>query len=184
MASAPRLFSIGHGRRDLAGFLEIVLARSIGTLVDVRAKPTSRRFPHFAQGALSDALREVGVQYVWEGAGLGGHRTPGRDSPHSALSDDAFRGYAEHMATRSFQLAAKRLLARAADECVAFLCAEHFPTDCHRRFLADWLVLQGATVGHAVEPDHTDEHVLHPDLRVVDGVLVYDGGRGYQKRLF
>lgn len=184
MTEPLRLFSIGHGRRDLAAFLELVLARSIDTVVDVRAQPASRRFPHFAERALADALREAGIGYVWEGEALGGKRKASPDSPHSALKVDAFRGYAEHMASRSFQAAAKRVLARAATERVAFLCAEHFPTDCHRRFLADWLVVQGASVGHAVEPDRTDEHVLHPDLRIVDGEFVYDGGRGYQRRLF
>jgi uncharacterized protein (DUF488 family) len=184
MTEGPRLFSIGHGRRDLASFLAIVLARSVRTLVDVRARPSSRRFPHFAQSPLTDALREAGIEYVWEGEALGGHRAPVRASPHSALGQEAFRGYADHMATRAFRAGAKRLLERGSQECVAFLCAEHFPTDCHRRFLADWLVVHGARVGHAVEIDRTDEHVLHPALRVVDGVFVYDAGRGYQRRLF
>ena len=36
---------------------------------------------------------------------LGGHREPRPDSPHTALREDAFRGYAGHMETAAFAAA-------------------------------------------------------------------------------
>ena len=62
------------------------------------------------------------MAYVWEGKALGGMR----------------RSYAEHMQTVQFHTAAAALAASKVRVCI--MCAESNPADCHRSFIADWLV--------------------------------------------
>lgn len=180
MSREPIVFTIGHGRRESSELLDVLRSANVRTLVDVRLRPGSRRFPHFAAGALRDALAERGVAYVAEGAALGGHRVPSPGCRHSALEGGAFQGYAEHMETAAFRAAAGRVLELARERPTAVLCAEHFPVDCHRSLLADWFQVHGATVVHLIEKDRRDPHPLHAALRVDQGRLVYDGGRGHQ----
>ena len=92
------IWTLGHSRRPLAAFLELVHSSGIGRIVDVRRHPRSRRQPHFSREQLEPALRAIGVDYV-SLTELGGHREPRPDSLHTALRVPAFRGYADHLAT-------------------------------------------------------------------------------------
>jgi uncharacterized protein (DUF488 family) len=177
------IHTVGHGTRRIDAFVAVLRAARIAELWDVRAKPASRRHPHFAKKPLSEALEEAGIAYAWEGKDLGGFRTPKPESRHTALSVDAFRGYAEWMETRAFERAVARLVATARERRVAVMCAERFPTDCHRTLLSDWLVAHGARVVHLIEPGQSHDHELNEDARLDGGVLVYDGGKGRQLTL-
>ena len=176
MAARDTLYSIGHGSRTTEDFLTLLRRHDIECLVDVRAYPRSKRHPHFARIALEGVLAVQGIRYVWEGESLGGMRRPHRASPHTGLSDAAFRGYADHMASAGFTEALARLVALGESRRVAFMCAETLPHHCHRGFIADALVCGGAQVWHLVSLDDTRPHALHPAGRCAQGTLVYDLG--------
>jgi uncharacterized protein (DUF488 family) len=97
--------------------------------------PASRRHPHFGGPALARALAEHGVAYVHEPR-LGGHRKPRPDSPNTHWRVEAFRGYADHMATPEFEAGVTRLIEQGAAR-TAYLCAEAVPWRCHRNLLSD-----------------------------------------------
>ena len=170
------VYTVGHGNRTFLDLVKLLRSAGIDRLVDIRAYPSSRRHPHFSRGALEPALQAEGIDYRFAGKGLGGHRTPREDSPHVAIEEDAFRGYADHMATPLFRQHAEHLLRIASEGRTAAMCAERRPERCHRRLLSDFLVTRGATVTHVVEEGESVEHVLDPTLRVVDGELIYHGG--------
>src|ERR1044071_4062296 len=96
-----RIWSVGHGARPIEELLAVLAEASIRTLADIRTFPGSRRHPQFGQSAVRDSLAAAGIEYVHL-RGLGGRRDPRPDSPHTALRVDAFRGYADHMATEEF----------------------------------------------------------------------------------
>jgi uncharacterized protein (DUF488 family) len=171
------VYSIGHGSRAPEDFLGLLERHRVDCLVDVRAYPASRRHPQYARMALEAALTAKGVRYVWEGTALGGMRRPRADSPHLALADAAFRGYADHMGTPEFAAGIGRLAALGARHRVAFMCAETMPEHCHRAFIADALVARGVEVHHLVGPDDTRRHVLNPATRLAPAGLIYDAGR-------
>ncbi len=175
--AATVVYSIGHGNRRLEEFLGLLAANRIGRLVDVRAYPASRRHPQFTRIALEAALAATGIRYLWEGAALGGMRRPCPDSPHTALRDAAFRGYADHTGSPEFGAAIERLAALAGRERTAFMCAESLPEHCHRLFIADALIVRGLEVRHLVGPDDTRRHALNPAARSSVGRLIYDAGR-------
>lgn len=174
MSLGPVLYTIGHGSRSLAAFVEVLTAHQITVLVDVRAYPSSKRHPQFRRAMLETALAQAQMDYVWEGAALGGMRRPRQDSPHLGLRDAAFRGFADHMASAPFKRAVEALIARGQTARVAFMCAETHPAHCHRSFIADALLGRGIAVMHLVTADDVRPHVLHGAARFAEDECVYD----------
>ena len=148
-----------------------------GTLVlaDVRSVPGSRRHPQFGRSALTSSLASAGIEYVHL-RGLGGRRDAAPDSPHIALRVDAFRGYADHMASAEFVADYTQLETLARRTPTAFMCAETQWSTCHRRMLSDRLTVDGWNVVHLLAPGKSEPHRLWDVARVVNGRLVYDGG--------
>jgi len=145
-------------------------------VADVRAFPTSRRWPHFNREALATALDAHGIVYEWIPA-LGGRRRGGRpDSPHTAWTVPAFRNYADYTETTEFAQGVEQLLAAARQRPTAFMCAEAVYWQCHRRLIADQLVLRGHAVRHIQTPTRAPAHQLPDFARVVDGRIIYDKG--------
>lgn len=169
------IFTIGHGSRTLADFLDVLKRAQIETLIDVRAFPASRRHPHFAREALRNGLAGIGVQYDWQGKALGGFRKPAAASPHIAIAQDAFRGFADHMASVQFRASCVELVARAQRERVVVMCAERSPQQCHRSFIADHLLAKGVHVIHLLD-EAQQPHRMQSAACLRDGELVYDSG--------
>ncbi|HSH07277.1 MAG TPA: DUF488 domain-containing protein [Burkholderiales bacterium] len=177
------LYSIGHGARDLDGFVALLRDARIARLIDVRAVPRSRRHPHFGYGPLGARLEAEGLVYEWRGRALGGLRRAGDANRHGGLSEPAFRAYAEHMESAAFRAAAEAL-ARAAEAArLCMMCAEREPAQCHRSLIADWLVVHGHRVVHLLDGGVQREHGLHPAARREGDLLHYAGG-GAQGALF
>lgn len=170
----PPVFTIGHGNRSLEEFTSLLGRAGIACLLDVRAFPGSRRHPHFGRGELERSLPIAGVEYVWEGASLGGRRKPRPDSPHVALRNASFRAYADHMETGEFLEGIERLLERSGHGRVAIMCAERLPWQCHRYMISDYLVAQGVEVRHLIDSGAPREHRLRAEARPLGARLIYD----------
>ncbi len=173
------VWTIGHSNRPIGELVRMLADTGIQRLVDVRAKPVSRRYPQFNREALGRSLRDAGIAYEWQGDVLGGFRTPRPGSPHVAL-EGAFRGYADHMETSAFGRTLDELV--AGPQRTALMCAERKPSDCHRSLIADALLARGITVEHLIAPGVSTPAALRPEARLVGGQLRYD--RGGQPTLF
>jgi len=173
---AVTLYTVGHGDRSLAELVAVLAEAGVERVVDVRSYPSSRRHPQFGKAALEAGLRGAGIEYRWAGEALGGLRKEHGPSRHTALTSAGFRAYADHMATRPFRHAVEALLAQARPARLALMCAERLPSECHRWYLADALVVAGARVEHLIEVGERRAHLLSPVARVEDDVLVYDRG--------
>jgi uncharacterized protein (DUF488 family) len=111
----PTIYTIGHSTRSLDELVAALQAHHIGTLVDIRTFPMSRRLPHFNRESLELDLPKHGIAYVWMKE-LGGRRKKMRDdSPNTGLRNDSFRNYADYMLTPEFANGIERLL-RLAEE--------------------------------------------------------------------
>jgi uncharacterized protein (DUF488 family) len=170
-----RIFTIGHGTRPVEELVDMLHDAAVHRLVDVRTAPGSRRNPQFARDALTARLEAAGHSYVWR-KGLGGFRRARTDSRHVAIRNASFRGYADYMDTPEFAEALGWLEASSRATTTALMCAETLWWRCHRRMIADALLLRGWRVVHLLRPGATTEHVLHPAARVDGGGLVYDLG--------
>ncbi len=167
------LYTLGHSNRSLDDFIALLWGAGIQVLVDVRAQPHSSRYPQFSTDPLRAAMEQEGIQYHWAGRQLGGHRPLQAGSRHIALGEEV-RGYADYMESAAFHTAAMQLIKMAGKSPTAILCAERRPEDCHRRLIADYLLLQGARVVHLIQPGEQHEHVLSPEVRRESAELVYD----------
>ena len=173
-----RLFTVGHGSRSTSELVSVLQAWGVERLVDVRRYPRSRRHPHLSYEALAEELPAVGISVEWWGEELGGRRPRRAGSRHTAWRNDAFRGYADHMDTELFRRGLERLVAEAGTgPPTAIMCAETLWWRCHRRLVADAVVLAGHEVLHIRDERSADPHQLHPALRQdAAGRPVYDGG--------
>jgi uncharacterized protein (DUF488 family) len=170
------LRTVGHGTLPQEDFTALVSGAGIEVVVDVRSFPASRRHPQFGREAMERWLPDAGIAYRWEPR-LGGRRRARPDSPHGALRVAAFRGYADHMETDEFRDAIDDLLAEGGTRPVAVMCAESVWWRCHRRLLADAVVLlRGTAVEHLFHDGRIDPHRPTPEARVDGRRLVYDGG--------
>lgn len=134
------LWTIGHGARPLAEFLDALRAHRIEVLADVRQFPGSRKHPHFGQGPLRAAVEAAGMRYVHL-VDLGGFRKG---------------GYEAHMETAAWQAAYRELaeLVKGGAR-VAVMCAETVPWMCHRRFIAEHTLDLGVGVTHILDAKRT-----------------------------
>ena len=137
------------------------MSAGVRRLVDVRSVPRSRRHPHFADDALAVSLPAEGIDYRHERA-LGGFRRPRPDSPNGGWEQTAFRGYADYMQSEEFSEALDRLQARGRELPTCMMCAEAQWWRCHRRLIADALVIRGWEVRHVGLGPEPVEHELAP----------------------
>src|SRR5947208_8981601 len=104
-----RIYTIGHSTRTLEELVALLREHGIRRLADIRRFPGSRRYPHFSRDALAVSLPERGIEYVHMPE-LGGRRKASADSPNTALRNEQFRAYADHMASEEFRHAVDALL--------------------------------------------------------------------------
>jgi uncharacterized protein (DUF488 family) len=168
-----RLWTVGHSTRSLDEFLATLAPYGIELVADVRRFPGSRAHPQFAQAALEAGLHAAGIEYLALPA-LGGRRRPGSDAGISGWRNEAFRGYAEHLASEEFAGGLFELTMAAGGMRTAVMCAEVLWWRCHRRMIADVLVAQGEEVVHIMDATANQPHRLAPPARLVRGVLTYD----------
>jgi uncharacterized protein (DUF488 family) len=166
------IHTIGHSTRSFEALVALLRAHGITWLVDVRAHPGSRRFPHFDRDRLAAELPAAGIGYTHVPE-LGGRRRPRADSPNRAWRNEAFRGYADHMQTPAFASGLDRLLALATAGRVAIMCAEAVPWQCHRWLIADALVARGVRVLHITGAGPPHSHALSAHARVIQTQVSY-----------
>ncbi len=166
----PPVLTIGHSTRPFEEFLGLLRIHGVSHLIDVRTAPRSRRNPQFNREVLGEALAAAGIRYSHIPA-LGGLRKPRRDSPNGAWRNDSFRGYADYMLTPEFEAALADLIAAAAKEQVAIMCAEAVPWRCHRSLIADALAAHGSEVFHIMGAGAPNRHAITPFAHI-DGTRV------------
>ena len=168
--------TVGHGTAEADELATLLRSAGVTEVVDVRRFPGSRRHPQFSAEAMAAWLpeHEVGYRHVEP---LGGRRKPAPDSPNHGLRNEQFRAYADHMATGEFRIAVDGLLEQAREERVAVLCSESVWWRCHRRLLADHLVLvHDVVVEHLFHDGRLTRHEPTAEARRDGDHVVYDVG--------
>ena len=166
------IWTIGHSTRSIDEFTAALQRFDIELIVDVRRFPGSRRLPQFSSESLKNSLTNSGISYCWIPA-LGGRRRPISTADDSAWRNDAFRGYADHIATEEFSEGLFELLMLSSGLNTVIMCAEVLWWRCHRRIISDVLVSLGRSVVHIRDESHSEMHKLAPPARLVDGTVAY-----------
>jgi uncharacterized protein (DUF488 family) len=170
------IYTIGHSTHPIESFINLLRLHHLRTLADARSFPSSRRWPQFNRVALESALTDAGIQYLWIPA-LGGRRPTTASSRNVGWKHPAFRSYADYAGTREFQAGLHELAqAAATGSPLAIMCSEGLWWRCHRRIIADYLVVAGVRVIHVMPDGKTSEHSLCEFARIEAGQIIYDAG--------
>ena len=168
-----RILTVGHSTHPPAALLALLTGAGVELVADVRRYPGSRRLPHVGADALRELLAGAGIGREHLET-LGGRRRPVPGSINDGWEHEAFRGYADWMASEDFAAGLARLEALAAERRTAVMCAEAPWWRCHRRLVADALVARGHAVEHLLPDGRLSPHELTPFAVVgPGGALTY-----------
>ncbi len=138
-----RVFTIGHSTHSIERFVELLRRHGVTAVADVRSVPYSRHQPQFNRESLKKSLNQVGIEYVFLGKELGARS----DDP--ACYDGRQVNYRRLAQTALFREGLERVRRGRETYCVALMCAEREPLDCHRTLLvARELEAIGMPVAH------------------------------------
>jgi uncharacterized protein (DUF488 family) len=169
-------FTVGHSTRSVGEFIELLTASEIGLVVDVRSVPRSRTNPQYNLETLPKSLLEFQIAYEHM-AELGGLRPRAHNivpSINGFWKNQSFHNYADYAMSAGFQSGLARLRELGIVRRCAVMCAEAVWWQCHRRIIADYLLIAGEQVFHILGPSKIAPASLtkvakpHPD-----GALVY-----------
>ena len=143
-------FTIGHSRRPIGEFIDLLAASKVSLVVDVRTIPRSRTNPQYNREALPELLSgsQVAYEHIAE---LGGRRPRERDIPPNVndfWENQSFHNYADYAMGGSFRAGLARLRDLGRVRRCAVMCAEAMWWRCHRRIIVDYLIVGGEQVFH------------------------------------
>ena len=168
MEKSGVLFTVGHGNLDRRSLGELLTGADIQQLVDVRRFPGSRTNPDVCRDELSRWLPDLGIDYRWEQRLGGRRRLPtGETSLDSWWTVAAFRAYAAHTRTVEFTAALDDIVNQTSSTHVAIMCAETLWWRCHRRLIADVVVMtRSHAIRHVMPDGRLSEHRVAAGARL------------------
>lgn len=174
-------FTIGHSNRSLAEFVELLSEHSVQQVVDVRKLAGSSRYPQFNADTLAEELAEHDIGLT-RSAGLTGRRNVSKDvefAVNAWWKNRSFHNYADHALSHEFQDALSQLCTLGADKVTAIMCAEAVWWRCHRRLIADNLLVRDYQVEHIMGPGQLMTAELSDGaVPQTDGTVLYPPNQG------
>lgn len=170
------LFTVGHGTASQEELLVLLRSSGVEALVDIRRFPGSAAHPHVGRDAMEHWVPDAGIAYRWEQR-LGGRRRLPKGTPSldSWWTVEAFRAYAAHTRTEEFAGGLADLLQQADQQAVAVMCSETVWWRCHRRLVADVVLLGHERPVTHLLPSGPKPHQPAAGARAVGGgQLVWD----------
>ena len=171
----PPVFTIGHSTRTLAEFVGVLRTGAVELVVDVRTVPRSRTNPQYNFDVLPDSLGEwqVGYRRIAELGGLRGRSQSVPPEVNGYWENRSFHNYADYALSDEFEGGLEQLMTLAADRPTAIMCAEAVWWRCHRRIIADYLLLRGRDVIHLMGEGRSEPAKMTSGAQERDGRLVY-----------
>ena len=150
-------------------------AGRVELVVDVRSIPKSRTNPHYNLETLPEELAryQVGHCRIEELGGLRGRSPEVPSEINGFWTNRSFHNYADHAFSDGFGSGLDRLLDVSSERRTAIMCAEAVWWRCHRRIIADYLLLHGREVMHLMGTDRLEPAKMTPGARETRGKLTY-----------
>jgi uncharacterized protein (DUF488 family) len=167
----PPFYTVGHSNRTLEEFAALLTAAEIDLVADIRTIPRSRTNPQFNKDTLSDALTSFDISYEHMAA-LGGLRGKTRtisQDVNGFWTNESFHNYADYALSAQFRAGLEHLLDEGRKRRCAIMCSEAVWWRCHRRIVADYLIVCEETVFHIMGQGR-----LEP-ARLTQGAVIQSG---------
>ena len=102
---AHAFYTIGHGRRPIGEFVDLLREVEVTLLADVRTMPRSRANPQFNEDALPQALQPFGIAYahMTDLGGLRGRQKSVAPEINGFWENDSFHNYADYALSDEFR---------------------------------------------------------------------------------
>ena len=172
----PPFYTIGHSTRSLDGFIALMKAFGIAMVADIRTVPRSRTNPQFIEDVLRRDLAASGLSYEHVAA-LGGLRGKSKTVPaevNGLWRNDSFHNYADYALSPEFRAALEHLRGEGHRRRCAMMCAEAVWWRCHRRIVADYLIVRNEPVFHIMGEGRLEPARLTPGaVAQPDGTVRY-----------
>lgn len=169
-------FTIGHSNRSLVDFIDLLRRSEVGLVADVRKLPGSRMHPQFNSDALAVSLaeRQLGYEHLVELGGRRGKVQVPDYSPNAFWENRSFRNYADYALSDAFRSGMLRLRQLGGVQIVAIMCSEAVWWRCHRRIIADYLLVGGDAVFHILGPNNVNQATMTRQARLTaNGAVIY-----------
>jgi uncharacterized protein (DUF488 family) len=180
-------YTIGHGTRPIAEFVDLLQSVEVRLLADVRTVPRSRTNPQYNQDGLRQSLAPFGIGYEHMAA-LGGLRGRIREVPvevNAFWDNDSFHNYADYAMSERFRAGLAHLREVGNRQTCAIMCAETVWWRCHRRIITDYLLAAGESVFHILAPGKIEAAAMNEAAQPqAADVLSYPAPSPEQRDLF
>lgn len=169
------VYTIGHSTRAIPEFVELLRAGPVQVVIDVRTVPRSRTNPQYNSDVLGNELEpyQVGYDRIAELGGLRGRSHDVSPETNAFWENRSFHNYADYALSPAFADGLERLMKQAGERTTAIMCSEAVWWRCHRRIIADYLLMRGRTVLHLMGKDRVEPARMTPAAKERDGRLVY-----------
>lgn len=168
-------YTIGHSKRSIREFVDLLRSVEVTLVIDVRTVPRSRTNPQYNRETLPDTLRqfEIGYEHIASLGGLRGTTRNVSSSVNAFWQNKSFHNFADYAMGDAFQGGLARLTELGREQRCAIMCAEAVWWRCHRRIIGDYLLAAGETVFHILGPEKIALAQLTSVVRRVPGGLTY-----------
>lgn len=179
--AALPFYTIGHSTRSIDEFVSLLRSAGATFVADVRTVPRSRTNPQYNREVFPQTLAayEIGYEHI---ASLGGLRGRSRDvstDVNGFWQNSSFHNYADYALGEDFRSGLQGLRDLGRARCTAIMCAESLWWRCHRRIIADYLIVEGETVFHILGTGHIEAAKQTSAARIGPrGVLTYPTDEG------
>lgn len=164
----PTIYTVGHSTRTLEQFVELIRSFGVDTVVDIRTVPRSRTNPQYNLETLPASLAEFGIRHC-QMAELGGLRKKSStvpDETNGFWENRSFHNYADYALSEAFETGLNKLLEIGETRTCVIMCAEAVWWRCHRRIVADYLLVRDTRVVHIMDEGKANEATLTPGASV------------------
>lgn len=148
-----KILTIGHSTHSIEKFIELLRLNGVTAVADVRSSPYSRFNPQFNRENLDQSLKGSRIAYVFLGKELGARS----DDP--TCYENGKVQYGRLAQTTDFRTGIERVIKGGQSHCIALMCAEKEPLDCHRTLLVSRaLEAAGISVAHIHADGRLEDH--------------------------
>jgi uncharacterized protein (DUF488 family) len=177
-APPPPVFTVGHSTRTIPEFVELLRVGGVEDVVDIRTVPRSRTNPQYNLDRLPEELAacQIGHRYLAALGGLRGRSADIAPEVNALWRNRSFHNYADYALTAPYREGLDALLSLSATRRCAIMCSEAVWWRCHRRIVADYLLVAGREVLHLMSPHRAEPATLTPGAVVAAEAVTYPAG--------
>jgi uncharacterized protein (DUF488 family) len=172
------LLTIGHSNHPIEAFIALLQRHGVTAVGDVRSHPYSRYAPQYSRDPLKAALARMGIAYVFLGKELGARSKNPDCYERGKVQYDRLARQPE------FAEGIRRVTQGIKLHCVALMCAEKDPLECHRTLLvARKLHEAGVEIAHIHADGSLEDHRML-ESRLLDVCKLPEGDMFKQRDEF